>query len=346
MKRTLLAGLLALCLIFTMTACGGSNYSKSEAAYASSSPAKAAAPQAAPDYAYAEDSGAMFNGAGGNVTSAQVAKSRKMIFRASVQLETTEFETTASAISALVESYGGYISNSSLGDRGSNYRWAEYSIRIPSENFAPFLNQVGNLCHETWRNTSQDDITESYYDVDGRLQTQKIKLARLQKLLEQAENMEDIITLESAISETEWAIEDLSGTLRHFDDQVAYSTVTVQLAEVYKYSNVEDAPMSYGQRLASSFRNGLRSFGETIEDITVDLAYSWTFLLVLAVIIIVIVRIVRRRRAARREKGETAPRRKLFKRRKKDAEPALNEPDKKEPEAQEPKPQESEQEKN
>ena len=59
----------------------------------------------------------------------------------------------------------------------------------------------------TWRNTNLENITETYYDTAGRLKTQKIKLERLQKLLSQAENMEDIITIESAISETEWNIE-------------------------------------------------------------------------------------------------------------------------------------------
>lgn len=94
----------------------------------------------------------------------------------------------------------------------------------------------------TWQNTELQNITETYYDTDGRLKTQQIKLERLQKLLAQAENMEDIITIESAISETEWNIEDLSGTLRHYDALVDFATVTVSLQEVYKYSDTEELP--------------------------------------------------------------------------------------------------------
>lgn len=58
--------------------------------------------------------------------------------------------------------------------------------------------------------------------------------------------MADIITIESAISETEQMIDSLSGTLQHYDAQVDYATVTISLQEVGKLSNVEEPP----QRLA------------------------------------------------------------------------------------------------
>lgn len=135
------------------------------------------------------------------------------------------------------------------GSSSRGYRWADYTIRIPSGQFQRFFEQVGELAHETWRSTNQENITEVYYDTAGRLKTQQVKLERLQTLLAQAKNMEDIITIESAISETEWNIENLSGTLRRYDSQVALSTITVNLQEVYKYSNTENVPESFGERI-------------------------------------------------------------------------------------------------
>lgn len=70
---------------------------------------------------------------------------------------------------------------------------------------------MGTLCHVTWQDDSAENISEQYYDTQSRLETAQIKLARLQELLKKAENMEDIITIESAISETEYEIERLSG---------------------------------------------------------------------------------------------------------------------------------------
>ncbi len=79
--------------------------------------------------------------------------------------------------------------------------------------------------------SSAENITEEYYDTDSRLKTAQIKLERLQELLSKADNMADIITIESAISDTEYEIESLSGTLRHYDALVDYATVSLTLSE-------------------------------------------------------------------------------------------------------------------
>lgn len=158
------------------------------------------------------------------------------------------------------------------------------------------MNQAGTLCHLTWQEVTQDDVSEVYYDTEGRLKTQEIKLERLQALLAKAEVMEDIITLESAISETEWQIENLSGTLRHYDGMVNYATVHVNLSEVYKLSNVEEVPDTFGQRMAAAFGDGWSSFLNGMENFAVALAYSWVWVIVLAAILMIVVRVVRKRK--------------------------------------------------
>ena len=85
-----------------------------------------------------------------------------------------------------------------------------------------------------------DDVSEAYYDQESRLTTQRTKLERLQELLRQAQDMEDIITIESAISETELEIEFLTGSLRKYDSQINYSTITLSLREVYRREEREE----------------------------------------------------------------------------------------------------------
>ena len=209
---------------------------------------------------------------------------RKMIHRAELELETTDFDQAVADLADLTERMGGYYESSTVADRGSDYRWANYTIRVPADQYSAFLDQAGTLCHETWRNTTQDDVSEAYYDVQGRLTTQRVKLERLQALLEQAENMEDIITIESAISDTELEIEQLTGTLRHYDSLVDFSTAYITLQEVYQLSNVEEPATSFGSRVGTAFASGWRGFVSTLESLAVALAYGWVWLLLLAVI--------------------------------------------------------------
>ena len=217
---------------------------------------------------------------------------RKMIHRAELELETTDFDQ---AVADLAERMGGYYESSTVADRGSDYRWANYTIRVPADQYSAFLDQAGTLCHETWRNTTQDDVSEAYYDVQGRLTTQRVKLERLQALLEQAENMEDIITIESAISETQESIDRLSGSLQHYDSMVDYATVYITLNEVYQLSTVQQTPAGFAQRLGNAFAGGWRGFLTGMESLVVALAYGWMWILLLAVIVAAVIRLGRRR---------------------------------------------------
>jgi hypothetical protein len=227
--------------------------------------------------------------------SAGTASGQKLIRNAWLELESTEFDEASRALKELTEEFGGYFENSSVANYKDGARWGDYTVRIPAERFDAFLEQAGTLCHLTWQEMSQEDISEVYYDTAGRLETQKIKLERLQELLSKAEKMEDIITLESAISETEWMIEDLSGTLRRYDGKVDYATVHINLREVYKLSSVETVPETFGQRMSAAFAEGLRDCGDRLEDLAVAFAYSWMWWLLFVAVVAGVVRFVRKR---------------------------------------------------
>lgn len=223
----------------------------------------------------------------------------KMVYTANMDLQTLAFEQADADISALVKEMGGYFEQRSLSNRSSGYRYAEYTVRVPAEKFNDFCSQMGTLCHLVYKNESADNITERYYDTESRLVTAQTKLERLQELLRRAESMEDIITIESAISETEWTIENLTGTLRTYDSLVGYSTVYMSLQEVYELSGQGQAPVTFGDRLGESFLNGLRSIGRTAQNFAVWLAYSWFWLAVIIVIVVVVIRIIRRRKSGK-----------------------------------------------
>ena len=306
MKRTL-ALLLAAALSLSLAACGGaaSTEANGGAATAPSSPSASA-----PSYGFspespsekgdlstnwndAADMDVSIDGAGTAGESSSVPSGQKLIRTAHLQMESTEFDAAAAALEDLTAKLGGYYEQSSISNYHSSQRWGEYTIRIPAQQFQAFLDQAGDLCHVTRRESSQDDVSEIYYDTAGRLKTQQIKLERLQQLLAKAEKMEDIITIESAISETEWAIEDLSGTLRHYDGKVNYATVYITLNEVYKLSDVEEVPDSFGSRMESAFSRGLRNFLNTLEDLAVSLAYSWVWWLLFIAAVVVVITLAR-----------------------------------------------------
>ena len=309
MKRTLALFLSALLLLALLAGCGsksaprdsaaGSDYMMTNQSYAKTDESFAydepelPTPDAENGYWDGDDSRTLTGG----MTAPGDAK---MIYRASIEVQTQDYTTSESAITELVKSCGGYFESKSLSNRSSGYRYGEFTVRVPAKEYEHFCEQVGSLCHVTYMSSSAENITEAYYDTDSRLKTAQIKLERLQELLKKAESMEDIITIESAISETEYEIEDLSGTMRHYDALVDYATVDLELSEVYRLSGTEDAPKSFGEKLANAFTDGLAATGQALEDFAVWLAYSWLDVLIFAAVMFVAVKLIGRLRRGKK----------------------------------------------
>ena len=317
MKRGLALFLAALLTALTLTACGGGggysggtdsapSASESQTAYDDSgdewkaevrefgfdAPADAAGgspaePEAAPEGDEAQEEDRLANA--------------KMVYTASIQAETQDFDSCTAALEELVDRLGGYLEYASSDSHGDGSRSASYTVRVPAKEFRGFLRTVGEISHVTSQDQNAENISERYYDTESRLETQKTKMERLQMLLSKAETMEDIIDLENAISETEYQIEQLTGSLRHYDSLVDFATIDVRLREVLRLTTVEEAPPTFGSRLGNAFTGGLRSFGDFLQGLAIFLAYNWIWLLFLGLILLVVVKASKRAQVRRAE---------------------------------------------
>ena len=294
---------LILTLVFlavAATGCGGG----SSGNYAAGDTPAAEAPMApAEDMA---NSGGMSESASTSFNT-NLSADAKLIYTGEISLQATDLDAAAQAVSDLVSGYGGYIESQEV-YRQSSYKSAYYTVRVPGDRFGAFISSVSEseLYTVTYQSTSTKDVGETYADIENRLETLRIKLDRLQDLLSRAENMEDIITLESAISEVEYEIEYYSGEKNHYDSLIGYSTVYISLDEVGVVGDGMDSTL--GQRLSSGFRRGLESFGDGCADLLVwvvsNLIGIVIFLAVAAVVITVVVRSRRGRKALRDNKTD------------------------------------------
>lgn len=299
-KKFLVLLTLALALTAALTACGGAKGGDA---------GNSAMPQAAPSLnSKAEESGwdasapmepmadmdmpAGAEGASGIYSG--IPENAKVIYTAGLEMETKEFDSASKALEAAVAEVGGYFESRSV-NQGGLYRSMSCTVRVPVERFTSFLDKAGETAHVTRRQEDNEDVSEAYYDNEARLTTQRTKLERLQELLSKAEAMEDIITIESAISDTELQIEYLTGSLRKYDSQINFSTVTIELYEVYRLSTDEEAPLTFGDRLGSAFGTGLQRGMDGLEDFAISIARNWVSLLIWAAVIAAAVLLLRKR---------------------------------------------------
>ena len=224
----------------------------------------------------------------------------KLIYTGQLDLQTTDLTAAMRQLEQLVADCGGYLESS---ERYSD--WANYTVRVPQTSFASFMSAAGEQadCRVTYQSTSIENVGEIYADLENRLDTLRIKLDRLQSLLAQAENMEDIITIENSISDTESEIEQLSGQKKHYDSLIDFSTVTVSITESTVLGEGENATL--GQRLSAGFLSGLSGFGEDCTNALVWIvSHLLTIVIVVVIAIIAIVFIRRKRRQRNVKKAE------------------------------------------
>ena len=292
--------LLSALLLLSLTACGSgkSSYMAEPADRESASPS-----YAGPGWSDTSNK-SEYETSPSSPSSSPADNSAKMIYRASIELETMAFDDALNDIDQLVQRAGGYYEDQTVSGRSSGYRYADCVIRVPKDQFDSFCQQLGDVCHLTRMNRSQENVTEEYYDVESRLNTAKTKLARLQELLARAESMQDIITIESAIADVEWEIDNYSGSLRYYDNLVDYATVSLSLQEVYRLSGTPEAPLTLGDKIRNSFSEGLVSIGNFFEGLLLAVVYGWFWILLTAAVIFLIVWLIRRSSKKSQEKAQ------------------------------------------
>lgn len=210
----------------------------------------------------------------------------KLIRRAWLTVQTVEFDQSVAALEEIVIELNGYYENAQL-HSGSYYnrdgnRSGEYTIRIPSSAYDKFMSQIGGIGHLTRRNESSEDVGEVYYDTEARLATQRTKQERLLALLKKAQSMEDIIALESALSDVEYQIERYSSDLKRYDSLIGYSTLNVTIDEVIRIVDEPGQRESLFARMKAGVVSSADGLVDGVQNVLVWLSYNLFGLLVTA----------------------------------------------------------------
>ena len=227
--------------------------------------------------------------------------SRKLVYTSYITLESKKFDEDVATIKELVTKNGGYFESTSVsGNKEYGNRGAGFVARIPSDKYEAFMGSVGDVGSLTYKSESVDDITSSYVDVQARLKSLNTKLERLQELESNAENVTELLEIEDRINEVQYQIESYTAQMKTFDDQVDYSTVSIDITEVATYSEVKAD--SAWNRFVEAFGASFVGFVETVQEIVIAIIYLLPYILIVAIVIVVIVVVRRRKKKAREAK--------------------------------------------
>jgi len=163
--------------------------------------------------------------------------------RVELRVEPGTFGQISSQLRSIAQDLGGYITSGEtylqeIDDVDYTVGWL--TMRIPEDRFDDALDRVDGLGERLSLSVSSQDVTEEYVDLEGRLRYWKTQEEFYTRLMSEATEIDDLVTIQTRMQDVLLNIEQTEGRLRYLDSRTSFSTLTVGLTEVPGSTPIED----------------------------------------------------------------------------------------------------------
>lgn len=190
---------------------------------------------------------------------------RKIVYVAQLELAVDDLDEFSNSLRALVAQSSGYISSSNNERMRGDHRSAFWTLRIPTSQYEPFMQNAADLGTPESRNEHAADVTAEFVDLTARIANKRKLEQRVVALLEKPDGkIKEVIEVEHELARIREEIERLEGKLRLLNDQSSLATVTIRAHEDRDYVPVEK--QSLGQRVAAAWWGSVSRTKTLLED--------------------------------------------------------------------------------
>ena len=249
-----------------------------------------------------------------NISSTATSASQKLIRTVNMSVETVKFDEVVNAIKSKVSGTGGYIQVSDISGTGNNksFRHGHFVLRIPADKADSVIATLGDNVTVISSSESTEDVTLKYSDMQSHIDSLKIEREALNKMLENATELETIIRLQERISQIRYEIENYQSSLKLMDNQVTYTTINLDISEVVEEREVEEIKkLSTGEEMSKRFNENLEDVKEGLKDFAIGFVGALPYIFVLigvllaiALFIFIIFTIVKKKNERRAKKAK------------------------------------------
>ena len=281
-----------------LTACGGDDDSTADEPAADFAPDDMAAEEPA-DQVATEAGAPTVGTAPGSASDLDLGiVGRDVIIEMHVVMSSDDIGRSVASISASASQLGGGIASSSVdyGDPTAIDRpgHAVLVVKVPPDQLDRLLSGLDATGVVRSIEQSAQDVTEQLVDLDVRIENARESVANVRQFMEQATDLNQLVTLESELTFRQTELERLEAQQRNLSERVALSTVTI---EVVPSSSVPETVDDENDSLGDAVRDGWRAFATFLFAIVYVLAVLMPFLIIAAVVGLAVWFVARRRRA-------------------------------------------------
>lgn len=217
----------------------------------------------------------------------------RIIKTGDLSLTVNSTSDTVSALTTIAETYGGFVQSSGT--------WLEYdettsgsvTLRVQAADFEKAMIDIRALAEVIQsESVSGQDVTAEFVDLEAELKTRQAEEAQYLEILESADTVEDMLNVQSYLSDVRSEIESLQGMLKYYEDRTTYSTITIS---IYEKASIIAPTSDWDPVLqAKEALNDLIIFGQDIVNFVIYFVISdLPQLLVILLFIFVAYRVVR-----------------------------------------------------
>jgi len=143
------------------------------------------------------------------------------------------FDAKLTEVRNLVETNGGFIAgtDAQVQPADNQIRTGVLNFMVPAANFDTIIDQiskVGKIQHEHITGTP---VGGQYLDLRTRLANAEAQRAAMLTILSGAKTIPDMLQVQQQIGQITGEIESLKGQIKYLDDNTAFSSVSITLAE-------------------------------------------------------------------------------------------------------------------
>ena len=146
-------------------------------------------------------------------------------------------------------------------------------------------------------------MTLKYSATESRIKTLETEEARLLELLAQAQNLNDLLILESKLADVREELEVVKSQLKLYDSLIDYGTVHLTITEMKEFTVVEEEEPTAWERISSGFVKSLQGVWKILTELFIFLIVALPYLVIPAGILILVL-VLRRRK---QKKTPSAP---------------------------------------
>ncbi|MFF9069611.1 DUF4349 domain-containing protein [Streptomyces sp. NPDC014891] len=163
------------------------------------------------------------------------APARQHVIRtASLAVEVGDVTKALATARDVTAAAGGRVENESTERVEEGDVVSRVVLRVPQERYDAVLGELTGTGRLLSRTADAKDVTEQVVDVESRIATQRASVARVRALMDRAEKLADVVTLEGELSRRQADLESLLAQQASLRDRTSLATITLELSQKEK----------------------------------------------------------------------------------------------------------------